>query len=263
MNLINFLKIYSSIPNNFIEDFFGMYDIKNKHSFSISLDIIAKWLDTRKGKLKETLLATYTKNTDYIIQKSTLKSVGKPKEIILLTPKCFKLLCMLSKTKKAVEVREFYLSLEDVLDQYKDYIIDGLKEKINKLENNQKPKINQQSGIIYIIQTSDGIGLYKLGRTKNLNNRLKSYNADKIDDIEPLFIYETKDIEEVEKCVKAFCKQYQYRKYKEVFQIDLNLLKQFIVECGNIKKNVHLKYQKHKLNNLKGGNNMFMCIYTN
>jgi len=32
--------------------------------------------------------------------------------------------------------------LEQVIDQYKEYIIKGLKDKIKKLENNQKPKIN-------------------------------------------------------------------------------------------------------------------------
>ena len=61
------------------------------------------------------------------------------KETILLTPKCFKLMAMQSKTKKSIQVREYYYELEQVVDQYKEYIIQGLKSKIKKLENNQKP----------------------------------------------------------------------------------------------------------------------------
>jgi hypothetical protein len=43
---------------------------------------------------------------------------------------------MASRSKKAVLVREYYYELEQVIDQYKNYIIYGLKDKIEKLENN-------------------------------------------------------------------------------------------------------------------------------
>ena len=190
MDIIKFLKKYSTVSNKFIDDFYGLYDIKNKNDFIIDLQIIADWLNTRKSFLKKTLMETYTINKDYTIVKSQESKVGKPSEIILLNPKCFKLLCMLSKTKKANEVREYYLTLEELVEQYKDYIIDGLQQKIIKLENNQKPKINSKKGIIYVIQTSDDTGLYKVGRTKNLTKRLNSYNADKKNDLIPIFIYE-------------------------------------------------------------------------
>ncbi len=46
-------------------------------------------------------------------------------------------MAMQSKTKKAVQVREYYYELEQVIDQYKEYIIKGLEDKIKTLENNQ------------------------------------------------------------------------------------------------------------------------------
>ncbi len=61
---------------------------------------------------------------------------GKPKTIILLTPKCFKLMAMQSKTKTSAQVKEYYNELEQVIDKYKEYRIKGLEEKIKKLENN-------------------------------------------------------------------------------------------------------------------------------
>ena len=98
---------------------------------------------------------------------------------------------MQSKTTKAIEVREYFFSLEELIDKYKNYIIEGLKDKINKLENNQRPKINPEKGVIYIIQTSDDITLYKIGKTSNLKKRLTTYNSDKKDNIIPMYIYET------------------------------------------------------------------------
>ena len=45
----------------------------------------------------------------------------------MLTPDCFKRLCLLSRTKKAEEVRTYFLELEKLIGNYKDYIINGLK----------------------------------------------------------------------------------------------------------------------------------------
>ncbi len=48
MDLVTFLKKYTKINNNFIDDFFGLYDTKDKYNFSIDIDVIAKWLNIRK-----------------------------------------------------------------------------------------------------------------------------------------------------------------------------------------------------------------------
>lgn len=65
-------------------------------------------------------------------------------------------------------MRLYYTKLEDLVDQYKNYIIIGLEDKIKTLEMNQKPRINPKKGIIYIIKASDDMTLLKLGKTKNL-----------------------------------------------------------------------------------------------
>ena len=58
----------------------------------------------RKGHIKDTLKESYTTNIDYkIIKGESTGLKGKPKEIILLTPKCFKIMPMQSKTKRAVD----------------------------------------------------------------------------------------------------------------------------------------------------------------
>jgi superfamily II DNA or RNA helicase len=264
--LKNFIKKYSKLPysllDNFIDDFFIIYDFNecNNDNFSINIDVIAKWFKMTTGHIKDTLLYSYKEKIDYKIIKGKSNGLkGKPKDTILLTPKCFKLMAMQSKTKKAIQVREYYYELEQVIDQYKEYIIKGLEEKIKKLENNQKPKINPSKGVIYILETSDGLGHYKVGKTKNLKQRLKQYNGDKKDDIIPLYVYETDNIDEIERCVKSYAKQYQYRKYKEVYKADINMLKDLINDCGefNEKTNLKIKWKSYKQN----GGNHYIAIF--
>jgi hypothetical protein len=102
MKFREFLKKYSNLSNDFIDDFYNIYDYNesNNNDFIINLDIISLWLDTRKRKLKETLTKSYNKNIDYIIKTENDGKISKSnKEIILLTPDCFKRMCLLSRTK--------------------------------------------------------------------------------------------------------------------------------------------------------------------
>ena len=70
MDLRSFLKKFSTLNNDFIDDFYNIYDPDKNiiNDYPISIDTISKWLNTKKGKLKETLINTYTKNIDYKIQ---------------------------------------------------------------------------------------------------------------------------------------------------------------------------------------------------
>lgn len=57
---------------------------------------------------------------------------------------------MLSKTKKAEEVRTYFIEVEKLMNKYKDYIIDALNKKVSVLENNQKTIPNNKNSVIYI-----------------------------------------------------------------------------------------------------------------
>ena len=115
LSLKNFLKKYSTLSNEFIDDFYAIYDFNeyNNDDFIINIDVITKWLESRKSRIKETLLNTYNQYIDYKISKEKLNSkISKSnKEIILLTPDCFNRLCLLSKTKKGEEVRTYFIEL--------------------------------------------------------------------------------------------------------------------------------------------------------
>lgn len=124
MKTTTFLKKYSTIDQQFIDDFYSFYDSnKNEYDFIIDLDKMAKWLDTKKDNIKRLLIANFIENQDYI-------QTGKNKKIILLTYECAKLLTMISRTKKADIIRKYHIEIEKLLINYKDIIIESLNRKI-------------------------------------------------------------------------------------------------------------------------------------
>jgi phage anti-repressor protein len=245
-----FLKTYSTLPNDFIEDFYKIakesyYD----DSFAINFDTVCKWLDVRKDHLKRTLTQYFKEGTDYTIKvvqvKNSFGTGGNNVEEILLKPDTFKGLCMVSQTPKAKEVRQYYLTIEKLIRDYHVYIEEKLSKKITRLETNQKPKVNLKGGVVYFFKTADNVDIddvdpedvdkafIKLGKSGNVKQRFKNYNSGNADDIEPLFILEVKDMQKTEGCIKNLIKDSQYRKRKEIYKINIDLLKQIFAHCNN------------------------------
>jgi hypothetical protein len=247
INLHEYLKKYSIINNQFIEDFFSLYDRNTTdNDFVINLETVAKWLKSTKGHLKDTLKNSYSKNVDYKTKKGETTG-GRPSEIVLLTPDCFKRLTMSSKTKKAEEVRTYFIELEKHIDKYKNHIIDALNKQMQILSNNQKPKVDNKGGVIYILKSNKDIdGIYRIGKTKKFKERKAVHNSSHPDDMEIVFVYESKNIDEVENCLKAVLKSTQYRKRKEFYQIDENILKELINSCNNMTLKVKKSNTKTK-----------------
>ena len=234
--LPEFLKKYSTIPNKFIDDFFSLYDYRTSdNDLIIYFDNLCKWLVMRKDVLKRTLKRTYVKGVDYLITIIRATSKGRPREEIIITPDCMKRMCMLSATKKAEEVRTYFIKIEKLLDKYKQIIIDDLNKKIGIMENNQKPIISPQKGVIYVLKSNLDIeNLYKIGRSKKFKNRQNTHNSSHPDNVHISLVFETDNISEVENCLKAVLKSKQYRKRKEFFQIDIDSLKKILDGCETV-----------------------------
>ena len=71
-----------------------------------------------------------------------------------------------------------------------------------------------------------------------------------------MYVYETDDIDNIEKCVKTYAKQYQYRKYKEVYKVNINIIKKIIKDC----KKVIYKYKKDNITKEQKGGNIYIYI---
>ena len=235
LSLQDYLKKYSSINNKFIDDFFSLYDVKTSNDdFVINLENVAKWLNCKKFTLNDTIKNSYQINIDYKISKSiNQKSTGRPREEVMITPNCFKRLCMMSRTEKAEEVRSYFIALEDHINKYKGYIIEGLNKKVAKYETELKPQeIQNESGSIYVLKTTESIeGVYKLGKAKNFKQRLQTHQTSHPEKLDVAYVYETDMIDQVESCLKNLLKTKGYRKRKEFYEIDIDILKTLIKMC--------------------------------
>lgn len=236
-----FLAQFSTIPIEFVRDFYAITKEERETDIIIEFDVVCNWLNIRKDHLKKILIDNFEEHYDYTKKRKKKSHAhgGTTYEKIKITPDCFKELCMISNSPKAKEVRKYFIELEKLIKRYYETIKEAMYKKIGYLETNQKPKYNIDSGVIYIIlanNTEDT--LYKIGKTKDLDKRLDNYNIGNANNLEPLFIIPVNDITAVENCIKALCKQYQYRKYKEVYEIDLDLLKKAIVGCTELSNHI-------------------------
>lgn len=201
-----FLKKFSTIPNQFIDDFFKI--IKNYNDFDnlfyINLDIVARWVNQKKSNIKRTLVKNFSKNVDYSIEKIEIGR-GKPKENILLKSSTFKKLCMMLNNKKAKEVREYFLKVEETLDKYKNYIINSLKTQVKKMDTSLKPRKKPSKGVIYGFEINDNNRKFiKIGKSKDLKQRMLQHNSSHADKIDVEFIFETDNFSEVEGCTVLY-----------------------------------------------------------
>lgn len=185
----------------------------------------------------------------------------------MLTPDTFKELCMLSRTEKAKSVRKYFLEIEKLIKKYHEVIKEKLYKQVGLLENNQKPKVDIKGGVIYIFEAlNTDLSLYKIGKSENIKNRLNTYNSGNANDIKILFIIQINDINSVESCVKHAMKKYQYRKYKEIYQVDIDVIKEIVTRCDvfvdQLKKFTETKDGVKNLKRMKNTNNkLFMAIY--
>lgn len=260
-NLVNFLKKFSSTPNTFIDDMFALYDpdtLQTDHV--VNLDAVAKWLQVRKGSLMDTLQGSYKRDIDYVIKKMCNPHVagkyGKNTyKHVLITPDCFKRLCMRSRGKMAEAVRSYFIDVESLVIRYRQQMMKGIEEEMLKLEKIhnvrklQRPSESEpKSGYIYVLRASDKFdSVYKIGRTRDLTRRLREHNASRADFLDVVFTLKCADVKAVETCVRGWLNERQWKrgaKYKEVYKADIDMVKQIIHGCDAVGSRI-LNMTKH------------------
>ena len=257
MDFETFINKYSFVNSKFVKDFYNIIKedyIERYNEFLIDSEILRKWLEiTNRRVFNDTIKRSYKKNIDYTIKKVKKSggSGGQNYEVIMLTPEASRKICLSTNSKMGVQVQQYFLDLEVALYKYKNFIIEGMNKKIQQLENNQKPKINPSKKIIYVFRAlNTDLTLYKIGKTINSKTRFSKHNSPMANDLEILFQYETDNIDQVELCIKAYMKKAQYRKYKEIYQVDLDIIKKTIkncdVEINEINKEIESKNKKQK-----------------
>jgi len=186
----------------FVASFYGFLNYDSNTDFVIDLDDVWKWLKfSTKQKAKMLLENHFVKDTDYItlltpqVKQSTIHiKGGHNKEIIMLNIATFKKFCLKAGTKKADEIHDYYIKLEETLQEVVHEESTELKLQLEKtnmeLEKSEKTreKIREKTlleqfgsnvqcvyyGIIDDLSDTHE-RLIKFGNSNNLRNRVLNH----------------------------------------------------------------------------------------
>jgi hypothetical protein len=199
-------KFNESEQKMFITSFYCYLNYNQKNEFVIDLDNVWKWLEfTNKANAKKILQKYFTLNIDYInLLDANIKQEnahgGNNKEIFMLTVRTFKLFCIKAGTEKAKEIHEYFVKLEELLqeiiEEESSELKLQLKQKNNEILENKEDynkKILKETekillrefgnigSLVYLIKVKtydDGTYVLKIGESRK--GVLDRYNEHKI-----------------------------------------------------------------------------------
>lgn len=204
------IKLLSKIKENFtdfeqqlfLSSFYCYLNCDPINDFIIDLDNVWKWMGfSQKVNAKNLLEKQFEIDRDYkkplllLQQKQTNGKGGHNKEIIMLNISTFKKFCLKAGTKKADDIHEYYMKLEQILQetineecnelklqlQNKDNVIENIiNEKQQEVEQALISQFPTNTECIYfgtIDNTNDnGEKLIKFGHTNDLSNRVSHHH---------------------------------------------------------------------------------------
>ena len=149
----------------FVSSFYCYLNYDKNTDFVVDLDDVWRWLGfTQKAHIKPMIESNFKLNVDYTITIPDLKKSkqeqqmssgsdeehptepvkpkngGHNKQTIKLTIRCFKLLCLKAQTKKAGEIHDYYLRLEETLHQILDSETSELRAQLEQSATELKQK---------------------------------------------------------------------------------------------------------------------------
>ena len=245
-------KLINKIKDNFtgfeqqlfVSSFYCYLNYDKNIDFVVDLDDIWKWLGFQQKYNAVRMLEKHFKL--YIDYKNLAPQLGgavseqEPivkqngghnKQIILLTIKCFKSLCLKAQTKKAGEIHEYYMKMEEVLHQIVEEETDELRLQLEQKENiilekdkalksskKEKQRAIEQATIIHfplnteciyfgtIDNTNEsGEKLIKFGHTNDLATRIQDHRK-KYNNFVLVEAFRVQNKVEIENLIKTYPK---------------------------------------------------------
>jgi hypothetical protein len=183
-------------------------------------------------------------------------------------------LCLKSGTKRADEIHDYYIKLEELMQetlreelQTKELETNNAKKLIEEkeieyqrqLEENAKQLEEKEqelemykqktyedierTGHIYVIKT-DAQGSYKVGKTKdNVTKRIKGMQTANVNNIEIVLDYPTSNPDLLEKCVHYILDRYRCNSNREFFDCNIEYIKMIVSICGHTIDTLKSTYQ--------------------
>jgi phage anti-repressor protein len=223
---VELLKKYTLIDEDFIDTFFKKFKIGHELEFHILDKDVAKYLNITLDNLRKRLKNHYSKNkiyyakVDYII----VKTGNKSSVDYMLNYQCLERLSMTGDSDKSETVRSYFIKLREFLYENQKLI----NQAMDKYED---LKQYVEFDTIYFFAVDDRKDIFKIGRTNNIINILRSYNVGRIKEVDLKYLALVKNPFIIEKCMKNNMKQNQVINGREIYKIDEKKLKKIIDDC--------------------------------
>ena len=255
----------------FLSSFYCYLKYDSKNDFVIDLDNVWQWLGFgQKVNAKRVLEKNFTINKDYklllcqLAKQPNQTKGGHNKEIFMLNIETFKKYCLKSDTKKADEIHDYFIKLENIMFEVTKEECEELKQQLNQIEDIKNKEmaiklINQKNldreklllteysnagNMIYIIKVksyANGTYIVKIGESrKGIQHRysehktnyeecllLDCFSVDKCKDFES-FLHSHSDIHP-NKCTTIE----GHEKENELFLIGMSLTYQTLIKIIN------------------------------
>ena len=162
----------------FVSSFYCYLNYHQTNDFVIDLDNIWIWLGfSTKQKAKILLENSFVINKDYTLLNQPAKQTndtrgGHNKHTFLLNIRTFKLFCIKAGTSKSNEIHEYFIKLEDIMNQIVKEECVELKEKIEnqKILNKLEKELLREKTLIEQFSVNTQCVYYGLIDDKNENN---------------------------------------------------------------------------------------------
>jgi phage anti-repressor protein len=138
----------------FLSSFYCYLKFDSKKDFVIDLDNVWKWLDfNQKVKAKILLENNFIINIDYT---KSLSHAGKQtkhikgghnKETFMLNLNTFKKFCLKAGTKKADEIHEYFIKLENIMFEVTKEETDELRLQLEQVNKEYDEKLNKEKAL--------------------------------------------------------------------------------------------------------------------
>ena len=122
----------------FVSSFYCYLNYDKNMDFVVDLDNVWNWLGFQQKYHAKNMLEKHFKlDIDYknltnLDAPKIKMNGGQNKQTIMLTVRCFKSLCLKAQTKKASEIHEYYMKMEEVLHQIVEEETDELKQQLEQ-----------------------------------------------------------------------------------------------------------------------------------
>lgn len=218
ISLLYFLKTYTAVSYEFIDEYYKFYVLCEKNMFGINLDLVIEYLEIKKREeFYRRFREKYIQQQDYIIVTTNNKRIKGNKLVnYFINLETFEKICLSSHAEKANHVRDYFIILRKFISYYKNNYHNMIISTILKNPNK----------CVYIIITNKNKNIFKLGYVeKNLRNRLRQYITGKDTHPDIKYIILVDDPKQVEECVKSVLKKVHYKGTQEIYKVNISDIK--------------------------------------